>query len=315
MTRRSRSPRDHDGILVQRPHLARSGGELDARRDLHRLAHGLGVRLPERVADRQPVSALAKRHRSTLVVRQEPVAQQGDDGVRPGEELHPVAVRRAEARQSERREHRVEGRHLEEEADLPRPVDERVRRDGLGSAVERVDAPVEERDGRDDGMEERPPADAAVRVRQPGAQEERGRVDRAARDDEPRGRHPHAPARRPVRRGVEDLGLDGRDALPARVEDEAHGATVGVHARALRAGVGQVRERHPPLCVGRAAHPAVARVKARHDVATKELRRDSRAFPRPRGGPRCSRSPPRRRPAGWRGGSRPRPSAGRNAPR
>lgn len=149
----------------------------------------------------------------------------------------------------------IDGRRVQEMVGI-----NRLRRARIG-----VDALREQarRDHR--RMQEGAPPQQAVRVRRLRAQQQRRRINGAARQHEVLGAQGEAHARRRLPGGVERRHLQAVDALA--LEAETLGARMHEQARAQRQRRRDRRHQHRLLGVGRAAHAAIAEVPAAVHVA------------------------------------------------
>ena len=198
------------------------------------------------------------------------VDQQRDRRLRVGEPLDDLAVGVAEAGEGQRRQHRVDRRRLEEVADAIAAIGEVVDRHRLRRPVERLDRLIVKRDERHRRVQEGAAADLPAVGAGLRAQEQRRRVDGAARQHDPApGVDDEAPARA-VGGAIEHVGDDGARAAPVGLDQL--GPAVAVEVGAGGDGVGQEGRARRELGVERAPHAAVAEPGAPFDAAVDQLR-------------------------------------------
>ena len=249
---------DHDRIDVARAAVDRARGDGEAREDLVGRVEGLLQRLPDRIVDAD-ATVPAEAHGAPLVAGQQPVDGDGDHRPDPGQLAHPAVVVGPEDQGTGRRQHGLQRRHLEEEADLVgAAIDELVRGDRLRRALVGVDLLLVEGGQGDHRVEEGAATDAAG-VIEARPQKQRGPVDRAGAAHRDSGPHGHGPSGRPTVVTVEHATLDRGHAAP--IGHEALGLRVGVEGQTCRHRLGDVGDVHRLLGVQGTTQAAVARVR------------------------------------------------------
>src|SRR5499427_9690103 len=106
---------------MQTDHAPRAGGELNARHLFARSAERFPVRLGQRIADLQSAVSLGSQpYRAALLARKQPVDDERDAGVDVRQSRKKTLIVDSKSAQGDRAEHRVNGRHLDEESHLLR---------------------------------------------------------------------------------------------------------------------------------------------------------------------------------------------------
>ena len=224
----------------------------------------------------RPVSLTSTRPPVVVVVT---VDQQRDGRLHERQPLGQLAVGVAEAGQRDRAQHRVDR--------APSPgSSRRARRDRRSGAPtptaarrRSLDRLIVERDQRHGRVQEGPLADDAAVGAGARAQQQRRRVDRAAREHDPLARVDDQPAARAIGGAIEHVGDDGAGA--AAIGLDQLDAAVGVDVRAGGDRVGEEGGARRPLGVERAAQAAVAEPRAALDAAADQLGAASPACPAP----------------------------------
>ena len=176
----------------------------------------------------------------------------------------------SEAGEGERRQHRVDRRGLEEVADALAAIGEVVDRHRLRRPVEGLDRLIVERDERHRRVQEGAAADLPAVGAGLRAQQQRRRVDGAARQHDPAPGVDDQASARAVGGPIEHVGDDGARAAPVGLDQL--GPAVAVEVGAGGDGVGQEGRARRELGVERAPHAAVAEPGAPFDAAVDELR-------------------------------------------
>ena len=181
---------------------------------------------------------------------------------------HLLLVVGPEAAEGGARQHRVHGRRLEEEGDLPgAPLREVVARHRLGRAVEGADGAREEARAPHHRVEEGAAPHLAVRV-VAAAEQDLRRADGPGRENH-EARSDHHLARRGPEGRVEPHRVDRGDAAPRLLEANHAGPGVDLGPRLHR--VVEVGEVEGVLGADGAARPAVAERLAPGDVPAGHL--------------------------------------------
>ncbi|MNO78768.1 hypothetical protein D3C76_699200 [compost metagenome] len=255
------------GVVMQRQHGLRAGGELDLRHAVEGATDAVPGVVGHPVVEHRGVVA-AQAHRAFRAVRVEAVAHQGEDHVGVRQLFHAQGVVDAEAAKQGGGQRGLQRRHFQLVGHAPGdPVVplEVVAVDRLRRAVERVDRLLELRGAEVHHVQEGALAGPLVRVRRLRAHEDRRSIDAAA------GQHV-------VPRADRDLAAVGRHAAFVHAQAFQPGDPVALQQQAV--GPRQVEQlaaflqrrrdggdQHRLLGVGRAAHPAVADVPAAAHVA------------------------------------------------